>query len=83
VDKIHQIADVPGNEIVGPNKAVNLGVEARVYDPEDHTLLMTLWTPDARFRLPNVQGRVQQKTEVPFAWTSDSGTLLAYDGARP
>jgi hypothetical protein len=81
--KIHQITAVPGTEIVGPNKAVNLGVEARVYDPEDHTLLMTLWTPDARFRLPNVQGRVQQKTEVPFAWTSDSGTLLAYDGARP
>lgn len=82
-DKIHQVIDVPTTEVVGPNRAVNLAVEARVYDPEDHTLLKTLYTPDARFRLPNVQGRVQQKTEVPFAWTSDSGTLLVYNGARP
>jgi hypothetical protein len=82
-DKLHQITDVPTTEVVGPNKAIQLGVEARIFDPEDHTLLKTLWVPDARFRVPNVQGRVQQKLEVQFAFTSDSGQLLAYSGARP
>lgn len=81
--KLHQITNVPGTEVVGPNKAVQLGLEARIFDPEDHTLLKTIWVPDARFRVPNVQGRVQQKLEVPFAYTSDSGQLLVYQGARP
>lgn len=81
--KIHQITAVAGTEVVGPNKNVQLGVEARIFDPEDHTLLKTLWVPDARFRVPNVSGRVQTKTEVSFQFTSDAGDLLVYDGARP
>jgi hypothetical protein len=42
----------------------------------------TLYIPDARFTVPGVQGRVQQKTEVTFNFSSDGGTLLVYSGNR-
>jgi len=44
---------------------------------------VTLYVPDARFTLPNIQSRVQTKLETPFGFTSDGGTLLVYNGERP
>ena len=32
---------------------------------------------------PPIQGRVQTKLETAFPWTSDSGELKVYAGARP
>lgn len=81
-DKIHQVADVPTNEIVGPFTSTSLPVELRIHDPESGTRVKTLYVPDARFQIPGVQGRVQQKLEVQFNWTSDGGNLLAYNGER-
>lgn len=80
--KIHQIADVATNRVVGPHTSVLLPVEIRVSDPETGNRVKTLYIPDARFTVPGVQGRVQQKTEVTFPFSSDGGTLLVYDGAR-
>jgi hypothetical protein len=82
-DKIHQVANVPTNEVVGPLTSVTLPVELRVSDPETGNRVKTIYVPDARFTVPGVQGRVQQKAEVTFNFTSDEGQMLVYAGARP
>lgn len=81
-DKIYQVANVPSNEVAGPLTSIGLPVELRINDPDTGARIKTLYVPDARFTIPGVQGRVQQKTEVTFNFTSDSGTLLVYKGAR-
>lgn len=81
-DKVYQVADVPTSEIVGPLTSTALPVELRVNDPDTGVRVKTLYIPDARFTIPGVQGRVQQKTEVTFNFTSDTGTLLVYSGER-
>jgi hypothetical protein len=80
--RISEIANVPSNEIVGPYTTDLLPVEVRISDPDTGDVLKTLYVPDARFTLPGVQGRVQTKTEVSFAFTSDGGQLLIYAGER-
>lgn len=81
-EKIHQVANVPDNEIVGPNTAVALPIELRIHDPNSGDRMKTLYIPDARFTVPGVQGRVQQKLEVTFNFNSDGGDLLVYAGER-
>lgn len=81
--KIHQVADVATNEVVGPFTSTFLPVELRISDPETGARVKTLYIPDARFTVPAVQGRVQTKLEVTFNLNSDGGTLLVYNGARP
>lgn len=80
--KIHTIADVPTNEVIGTMTSVTLPVELRVNDPDTGDRLKTLYVPDARFQVPAMQGRVQQKLEVTFNFSSDSGELLVYQGER-
>lgn len=80
--KIAQIANVSENVVVGPYSSSALEVEVLVKDPDSGSTLKTLYIPDARFTLPSVQGRVQQKLETTFSFTSDSGTLLVYKGDR-
>lgn len=82
-DKIAQVANVPNTEVTGVLSSVGLPVELRVRDPETGDLLKTLYIPDARFQVPGVQGRVQQKLETTFNFTSDGGNLFVYKGARP
>lgn len=82
-DKIHQVANVADNEVVGPLTSITLPVELRINDPETGDRVKTLYVPDARFTVPSVQGRVQQKTEVTFNFSSDEGQLLVYAGERP
>lgn len=81
-DKVFQVADVSAGELAGPLTSVPLPVEIRISDPDTGDRLKTLYTPDARFTIPGVQGRVQQKTEVTFPFSSDSGQLLIYQGNR-
>lgn len=81
-DKIQQIADVSGTNIVGPFTSALLPLEVRISDPDSGDVLKTLYIPDARFTIPSIQGRVQTKLEVPFPFTSDGGSLLVYAGQR-
>lgn len=81
-ERIAEIANVATNVIAGPHSSVALPVELRINDPDTGARVKTLYVPDARFSVPNVQGRVQQKLTVPFNFTSDGGTLLVYEGAR-
>lgn len=80
--KIAQIANVSTSVIAGPYSSSALELEVLIKNPDTGATLKTLYVPDARFRLPSVQGRVQQKLETTFNFTSDSGTLLVYKGDR-
>jgi hypothetical protein len=62
---------------------VGLPIEIRVSDPDTGARLKTLYVPDARFKPPAIEGRVQQKLEPTFEWTSDGGSLQIFKGARP
>lgn len=80
---IAQVANVPDNQIAGALTSEPLALELRIHHPQTGVRLKTLYVPDARIQVPAVQGRVQQKTTVQFAFTSDGGTLLVYAGSRP
>lgn len=81
--KIHQVANVTSTDVVGPNSSVGLPVEIRVSHPDTGDIIKTLYIPDARFTVPALQGRANQKLETTFSFTGDSGTLLVYQGERP
>lgn len=81
-DKIYQVTNVPSGTVAGALTSVALPMEVRVSDPETGARLKTLYIPDARFKPPAFEGRVQQKQEPTFEWTSDGGVLEVYDGLR-
>lgn len=82
--KLHQISGVPTNRVIGPFTTVALPMEIRVSHPDTGARLKTIYVPDARFSLPNVQGRANQRFDnLQINWNSDGGTLLTYKGARP
>lgn len=80
-DKVYEVADVNADEIAGPLTAVALPMEVRVTD-DDGVRVKTFYTPDARFTVPGLQGRVQQKLEPQFNFSSDTGSLKIYEGNR-
>lgn len=83
-DKIHQIANVSdATKIVGAYSSVALPMKAVINDPDTGDTLKTIYVPDARFTLPDGQAQVQQKIQKSFGWSSDSGKLLVYKGAKP
>lgn len=69
-------------EIIGPNLTTPIGVEIRVKHPDTGDTLKTLYIEDARFTVPGMQGRVQQKLETTLSFNSDGGNLLVYNGDR-
>lgn len=82
-EKIAQVTNVATNKIAGALSSTPIEVEIRIGNPDDiNDIQKTLYIPDARFTPPGVQGRVQTKLETTFNFTSDSGTLLVYKGAR-
>lgn len=81
-DKVYQVTNVAPGEVAGPLTSVALPMEIRVSDPDTGVRLKTLYVPDARFRPPAFEGRVQQKQEPTFEWTSDGGVLEIYQGNR-
>lgn len=81
-EKVYAVANVTSPDVAGPLTSVGVPVEIRLSDPNTGTRLKTFYIPDARFKMPGVQGRVQTKTEVQFNWSSDGGNLLIYKGDR-
>ena len=82
-EKVRQVANISSTSaIIGPYSSSPLEVELRVSDPDTGARLKTLYIEDARFLIPNIQGQVQQKTQVTFSFTSDGGNLVPYKGAR-
>lgn len=77
---IAQVAGVSTSVIAGPIDAPSLELQVQVLDPDTGSVLKTWDIPDAQFTLPGTQGRVQQKLEVQFPFTSDSGSLSVFKG---
>lgn len=80
--KIRQIAGVTSGESAGPLTTTPLSLDIVLKSDVDGSPLKTLSIPDARFNLPGYSGRVQQKLEVTFDWTSDTGDMTITQG-RP
>lgn len=69
-------------EIIGPNLTLPVGLEIHVNHPDTGARLKTLYVEDARFSVPGMQGRVQQKLETSLAFSSDGGNIKVYNGKR-
>lgn len=80
---VAQVAGVPSNETVNALSSTPLEMEVRISHPRTGAILKTLYTPDAVFQPPPIQGRVKQKIEGTLPWKSQSGVLKVYKGARP
>lgn len=81
--RVQEVTNVAAGNVAGPLTSATLPMEIRISDPDTGVRLKTLYVPDARFKPPAIEGRVQQKLEPTFEWTSDGGTLLIYKGSRP
>lgn len=80
--KLYAITGVTPGQVMGPNLSTTLGVEIHINHPDTGARLKTIYTPDARFTVPGLQGRVQQKLETSLAFTSDQGLMTVYNGKR-
>jgi hypothetical protein len=82
--KLRAIANVSSTTaIIGPYSSAPLEMELRIKHPDTGVLLKTLYVPDARFTVPAVSDRVQTKLSLSLPFSSDSGVLKVYQGARP
>lgn len=77
VRKIAGQADA--TKIVGTAAADPLELDIRVKHPDTGATVERLHIPDARFTVPGVNGRANQKTPVSLQWESDEGTILVFD----
>jgi hypothetical protein len=80
--KVFQVTGVTPGEVAGPLTSVTVPMEIRMSDPDTGARLKTLYIPDAQFRPPAIEGRVQAKAEPTFEWTSLGGNLTVYKGNR-
>jgi hypothetical protein len=78
--QIAQITGVDASQVIGPQTTTTVGVKAEILDPEDGNILKTIHVPDARFQVPGLSGRANQKLETTFNFTSDGGRISVYDG---
>lgn len=82
-DRVQTVCNVTSGNIAGALTSIPLPMEIRISDPDTGMRHKTLYVPDARFKPPALEGRVQQKLEPTFEWTSDGGNFFIYDGIRP
>lgn len=80
--KIANIANITGDDIIGPLSSVALPLELRINHPDTGDVIKTIYVPDARFTIPGYSPRVQTKLETTFNFSSDGGDLLVYAGER-
>lgn len=81
---IRQVSNITSTTaVIGPYTSTPLPVELRVNNPDTGARIKTIYIPDARFTIPNVQGTVQQKLNVTFNFESDGGSMVVYKGAKP
>lgn len=81
--RVQEVTNVAPGNVAGALTSVGLPMEIRISDPDTGARHKTLYVPDARFKPPAIEGRVQQKLEPTFEWTSDGGNLQIFSGARP
>lgn len=81
-EKLAQIAGVPTDEVIGTVKFDALPIEFRLFDPDDGSALKTLYVSDAVFEIPPMPAQVASKIDVSIPFSSESGSLKVYKGAR-
>lgn len=82
-DRVRQIASVTSDtEVVGALATTPLEVLIVLHSPDDGSILKSLIVPDARITVPAYSGQVQQKLDVTFNFSSDTGQLRVVKGAR-
>lgn len=83
-DRIAEVTDTANTGVVaGVLSSTPLEVEVQVENITTGDVEETIFVPDAIIQPPPVQGRVQQKIETTFPFTSESGSLFVYSGERP
>lgn len=80
-DRIAQITNTAAGDIANLLSTQPLEMQIRLNHPETGARLKTLRVPDARIEPAALQGRVQQRLEPSFPFTSDSGLLEVFKGA--
>lgn len=78
--KIAQASNVPANQVAGTLSSTPVPLEIHLNNPDTGARLKTLFIPDARFEVPAISARVNQKLTTPFKFFSDSGQFYVYNG---
>jgi hypothetical protein len=78
--KIQQASNVPSNQVAGTLSSTPVPLEIHLNNPDTGARLKTIFVPDARFEVPAINTRVNQKLVTPFKFFSDSGQLYVYNG---
>ena len=81
-DKLADITGVSQSQVIGADSVTPVPVEIRINHPDTGARLKTIYVPDARFQVPGYSGRIQTKVETQLSFTSDSGSMYVYNGAR-
>lgn len=81
-DQLEKITGVTSGEVIGPQLAVACQVKIRILDPDNGNVLKAVYVPDARFQVPGMAGRANQKVETTFTFSSDGGNITVYDGSN-
>lgn len=83
--KICEVAGVTLGEVAGPLTTRPLSLIVVLHSPDTGAVLKTIEVPDARFTLPGYSGQAGQgqKLTVTFNWTSDTGDMTVWKGAKP
>lgn len=82
MDKLYRVTGVTPGEVIGPNLNMPIPVEIRIYHPRTKAVLKTLYIPNARFTVPGFTAQVQTKMEQTLNFSSDTGEIYVYNGAR-
>lgn len=82
MDKLVRITGVTAGNVIGPLVNVAVPVEIRVNHPRTNARLKTFYVPDARFTVPGFNVQVDSKFEQSLPYSSDTGVLYIYNGAR-
>lgn len=78
--KLAMIGNVNPANVLGPLATNSMMMEVRISNPDTGHIIKTLKVDDARFTIPSIQGRVDQRLEVSLPFDSDTGNLKVIAG---
>lgn len=79
-EQLEKITGVEADTVIGPQLSQTVMLKILIRDPDDGTVLKAIYVEDARFQVPGMQGRANQKVETTFTFMSDGGNIKVYDG---
>lgn len=79
--KISTVTGVSATEVLGPDVTTPVKLEIGINDPSNGNRIKTIYVPEARFKVPGMNARVQTKLESQFDYVSDTGAFKVYNGS--